>query len=679
MSPAEPGSGADPNNRGDPNNGANGLLGHMLERRYRVDSVLAHGGMSTVYRGLDTRLDRPVALKVMDTRYAGDQSFTDRFEREARAAARLHHPNIVSVYDQGVDREIPGEDRLYLVMRLVEGGTLRDLLRARGSLPLSVALSVLEAVLAALSAAHHAGMVHRDIKPENVLIGRDGSVQVADFGLVRAAAGAGSTSGDVILGTVAYLAPEQVTSGAADARSDVYAAGIVLYELLIGHPPYTGDTALSVAYRHVNDDVRPPSEQLPELPPAVDELVLRFTRRDPAWRPADGAAALRELRQNRDWIGLAGVPVPVPHPGSTEPPEPDGPPTEQIPPVPPAAVGNGTSSEPGPRGTRALRRPSSAPTPEASETTNEFASVPEDESRGGSRRRNRVAAVVGVVVLVGALIAGGAWLLGGNSYVRVPELAGSSLSEAKEALRANELKADVSKTYHNTVPADTVISAAPQEGTRIRSGDQVELRVSRGRPTVPEIESGSRVSEVQSKLRNAKLSPKLDSSANRYHDSVPKGRVIGVTPEPGSKIKTSGSVTIIVSKGPAPEPVPDVRGMGRDQAFTALSEAGFEPYEAGREFAEGVANGHVVRTDPSAGSEVPMSGEPRVGVVLSSAVEVPEFRGKTVQQAQQQAARVGLTLRVDSLFGRDNGRVVRQQPSPGSTVKRGSQVKVTAF
>ncbi|GAB3550332.1 serine/threonine-protein kinase [Actinopolyspora lacussalsi] len=670
----------DPNHGADPHNGANGPLGHLLERRYRVDDVLAHGGMSTVYRGLDTRLDRPVALKVMDTRYAGDQSFTERFEREARSAARLHHPNIVSVYDQGVDRGIPGEDRLYLVMRLVEGGTLRDLLRARGSLPLSVALSVLEAVLAALSAAHHAGMVHRDIKPENVLIGRDGSVQVADFGLVRAAAGAGSTSGDVILGTVAYLAPEQVTSGAADTRSDVYAAGIVLYELLTGRPPYTGDTALSVAYRHVNDDVRPPSELVPELPPAVDELVLRFTRRDPAWRPADGAAALRELRQTRDGIGLAGVPVPVPHPGSTESSEADGPPTEQIPPVPPAAVGNGTTSDPGPRGTRALRRPTSAPTPEASETTNEFASVPDDDdSRDGSRRRSRLAAVVGVVVLLGALIAGGAWLLGGNSYVRVPELAGSSLSEAKEALRANELGADVSKSYHNTVPEDTVISAAPQGGTRIRSGDQVELRVSRGRPTVPEIESGSRVSEVQSKLRNAKLSPELDSSANRYHDSVPKGRVIGVAPEPGSRVKTSGSVTIIVSRGPAPEPVPDVKGMDRDQAFTALGEAGFDPYEAGREFAEGVANGHVVRTDPSAGSEVPMSGEPRVGVVLSSAVEVPEFRGKTVEQARQQAAEAGLTLRVDSLFGRDNGRVVRQQPSPGSTVKRGSQVKITAF
>ncbi|ASU79547.1 serine/threonine protein kinase [Actinopolyspora erythraea] len=665
-----------------PENGTNDPLGHLLERRYRVDTVLARGGMSTVYRGLDTRLDRPVALKVMDSRYAGDQSFTERFDREARAAARLHHPNIVSVYDQGVDREVPGENRLYLVMRLVEGGTLRDLLRARGRLPLPVALTVLEAVLAALSAAHRAGMVHRDIKPENVLIGRDGSVQVADFGLVRAAAEAGSTSGDVILGTVAYLAPEQVTSGAADARSDVYAAGVVLYELLTGRPPYTGDTALSVAYRHVNDDVRPPSEQVPELSAAVDELVLRLTRRDPAGRPTDGAAALRELRDARDGLGLTAVPVPVPHPGDEEDEESHDPPTERISPVAStASTPNGATSAPGPQGTRALRRPAASPAPSSSETTNEIAPVPdEDESPSrGSRRGGRTLAVVGVVLLLGALVAGGSWLLGGNSYVRVPELAGKSVAEAEEALQARELEPDVSRSFHNTVPEDTVISSAPQEGTRMRSGGQVELRVSRGRPTVPEIEPGSRVSEAQSELRNAKLSPKLDSSANRYHESVPKGRVIGVDPAPGTEVRTSGTVTIIVSEGPRPEPVPDVGGLGREEAFSALEEAGFEPYEAGREFARDVAKDHVVRTSPSAGTEVPMSGEPRVGVVLSNAVSVPNLTGKTVEQARQQASRAGLTLRVNSVFGRDNGRVVRQDPSPGSAVKRGTQVRITVF
>jgi eukaryotic-like serine/threonine-protein kinase len=327
------------------------LVGAMLERRYRVDSLIARGGMSTVYRGLDTRLDRPVAIKVMDGQYSGDRSFVDRFEREARAAARLHHPDVVAVYDQGVDHGADG-DNVFLVMQLVEGCTLRDLIMDRGGrLPLPMALSVMAPVLSALAAAHQAGMVHRDVKPENVLIGTDGSVKVADFGLVRAAAEAGTTSGSIILGTVAYLSPEQVTTGAADARSDVYAAGIVLYEMLTGRPPYVGDTALSVAYRHVNDDVPPPSEQFPDVPPAIDDLVVRATRREPAQRPENAAVFLAELGQARTDLGIAPVAVPVP--ASEErtaliAPA-DDPPTEQIPAVRDTPVG--------PQRTRAMARP----------------------------------------------------------------------------------------------------------------------------------------------------------------------------------------------------------------------------------------------------------------------------------------------------------------------------------
>src|SRR5699024_9542291 len=207
-------------------------------------------------------------------------------------------------YDQGVDRGADGE-RVFLVMQLVRGCTLRDLIHAHGSLDTATALSVLEPVLSALSAAHQAEMVHRDVKPENVLIGTDGTVQVADFGLVRAAASAGTTSGSVILGTVAYLSPEQVTTGDADARSDVYAAGIVLYEMLTGQPPYVADNALSIAYRHVNEDVPSPSEHVPDLPPALDELVRRATRRDPTGRPVNAAAFAAELRQLRARLGLA--------------------------------------------------------------------------------------------------------------------------------------------------------------------------------------------------------------------------------------------------------------------------------------------------------------------------------------------------------------------------------------
>ncbi|WP_246394087.1 protein kinase domain-containing protein, partial [Pseudonocardia pini] len=230
--------------------------------------------MSIVHRGLDTRLDRPVAIKIMDPRMAADPVFRGRFEREARSAARIDHPNVVDVHDQG-----RYGDTLFLVMELVEGGTLREVLRRRGALGVPLAFAVLEPVLAGLAQAHALGMVHRDVKPENVLLGTDGTLKVADFGLVTAAAEAGVSHAGMILGTMAYLSPEQVATGQADPRSDVYAAGVLCYELLTGAPPYTGDNALSVAYRHVNDDVPAPSRIAGDVPPELDELVLRATSR----------------------------------------------------------------------------------------------------------------------------------------------------------------------------------------------------------------------------------------------------------------------------------------------------------------------------------------------------------------------------------------------------------------
>ncbi|MGH3586656.1 MAG: protein kinase domain-containing protein, partial [Pseudonocardia sp.] len=251
----------------------------LLDARYRVGPLLARGGMSAVYRGTDTRLDRPVAIKVMEPRLASDPAFRARFEREARLAARIDHPAVVDVHDQGEHASGAGlglggdGPLLFLVMELVEGGTLRDVLRERGALGVPAAFAVLDPVLAGLAEAHRLGMVHRDVKPENVLLSRTGEVKVADFGLVTAAAQAGASTAGMIMGTVAYLSPEQVATGDADARSDVYAAGIMFYELLTGAPPYTGDTAISVAYRHVNSDVPPPSQIAGDVPPELDALV----------------------------------------------------------------------------------------------------------------------------------------------------------------------------------------------------------------------------------------------------------------------------------------------------------------------------------------------------------------------------------------------------------------------
>ncbi len=283
------------------------LEGTLLDDRYRVATRIANGGTSTVYRGLDTRLDRPVALKVMDSRYAGDEQFLTRFQLEARSVARLKDPGLVAVYDQGQDGRHP-----FLVMELVEGGTLRELLAERGPMPPHAVAAVLRPVLGGLAAAHHAGLVHRDVKPENVLISDDGEVKIVDFGLVRAVAEAGITSTSVILGTAAYLSPEQVKDGNASPRSDVYAVGVVAYELLTGETPFSGDTSLSVAFQRLDHDVPPPSSVISGVPGQFDELVKRATARNPAARYADAQEMGAQLDAIADALRLPGYRVPTP-------------------------------------------------------------------------------------------------------------------------------------------------------------------------------------------------------------------------------------------------------------------------------------------------------------------------------------------------------------------------------
>ncbi len=279
----------------------------MLDGRYLLECKIASGGTSTVYRGRDTRLDRLVAVKVIDARYAGDEQFLTRFQLEARTIARLSNPGLVAVYDQGMDARQP-----FLVMELIEGGTLRELLAERGPMPPHAAAAVLRPVLGGLAAAHRAGLVHRDVKPENVLISDDGTVKIADFGLVRAVAAAGITSTSVILGTAAYLSPEQVRDGYADPRSDVYAVGIMTYELLTGRTPFTGDSALSIASQRLDNDVPPPSAAIDGVPPHFDRFVARATARDPQARYADAVEMGAELDAISHEVGLPGFRVPAP-------------------------------------------------------------------------------------------------------------------------------------------------------------------------------------------------------------------------------------------------------------------------------------------------------------------------------------------------------------------------------
>jgi serine/threonine protein kinase, bacterial len=380
------------------------LVGAVLDGRYRVDTMIATGGMSSVYRGLDLRLDRPVALKIMEPRYAGDQQFLTRFQREARAVARLNDPGLVAVYDQGAGT--PGRQAPYLVMELVEGGTLRELLRERGPMPPHAVAAVLAPVLGGLAVAHAAGLVHRDIKPENVLISDSGEVKIADFGLVRAVAEAKITSTSVILGTAAYLSPEQVSTGDADPRSDVYAVGILAYELLTGVTPFTGDSALSVAYQRMDHDVPAPGTVIAGVPTQFDELVLHATARDPQRRYADARDMADDLQEIVDDLGLPAFRVPAPSNSAQHA----------------AAVTAATAARKPPQAppqhTRELTRHDISPIspdPEYQPASGQFAGVDLDEFYCARQRAKRALLiwVIAIVTLTG-LVAAGAWTVGSN-------------------------------------------------------------------------------------------------------------------------------------------------------------------------------------------------------------------------------------------------------------------------
>lgn len=556
----------------------------LLDSRYRLGSVVARGGMSTVYRGTDTRLDRPVAVKVMDPRLAGDPAFRTRFEREARSAARIDHPSVVDVFDQGDDRNGP-EPVLFLVMELVEGGTLRDVVRARGQLGVPGAIAVMDRVLSGLAEAHRLGLVHRDVKPENVLISYAGEVKVADFGLVVAAGHAGASHVGVIMGTVAYLSPEQVATGTADARSDVYAAGVLLYELLTGTPPYTGDTAISVAFRHVNDRVPAPSQIAGDVPPELDALVLRATDRDPAARPADAGALLAELRRVAHHLEVPRVPVPVPAPPPVS--------TQDTQPV-------GSTA----RGTQALPQATSvgAPGPPPHH-------VEADHRLTRRRSRRFLGLGIALVLVLTLVVAGMAWWLGTGRWTEVPVVNGLQQTSAADLLADYDLVAGTAiPTFDDAAPPGAVLATDPPVGSRLLRGETVTLTVSSGRPTVPAVEPGTAVADAEQRIRDAGLAPTRDDP--EYSDSVPEGAVVRTEPGAGEAVQIGGSVALVVSLGvqPPPEPervsVPFVVGQTVNDAQALLDELGLATVARSQLPFQLNENPTVINQTPAAGTVV---------------------------------------------------------------------------
>ena len=568
----------------------------LLDGRYRLGSIIAHGGMSTVYRGTDTRLDRPVAIKVMDPRLAGDPAFRTRFEREARSAARIDHPAVVDVHDQGSDLTGGGpEPVLFLVMELVEGGTLRDVLRARGAVGVPAAIAVLEPVLAGLAEAHRLGLVHRDVKPENVLISSSGEVKVADFGLVTASARAGASSAGMIMGTVAYLSPEQVATGAADPRSDVYAAGVLLYELLTGAPPYSGDTAISVAYQHVNSDVPVPSLVAGDVPPELDELVLRATRRDPAARPADAAALLALLAEARELLEVPRVP----------PPRPPARPVDEQDTIPSEA-----------RNGRAMRNTRALPRPDGTAPEVELRQPAGSRSHRQRRRRSRrvFATWIAVVLVLGLLVATAAWWLGTGRWTAMPSLLGVDRQVAERLIADADLVARVTEAPDDAVAAGRVAAIDPAADARLLRGAEVRVTISLGRPIVPEVAAGTTAAAAEQAVRDAALTPVRATSADEFSDAVPAGAVVRTDPPAGTALPIGAPVTLVLSKGVEPPrdvAVPFLIGEDARDAVDALVDAGLDVDIQAR-FPFGSEDGTVVDQDPAPGTRV----DPGTTVVL---------------------------------------------------------------
>jgi eukaryotic-like serine/threonine-protein kinase len=567
--------------------------GTVLDGRYRLGPVLAHGGMSTVYRGTDTRLDRPVAVKVMDPRLVGDPAFRARFEREARAAARIDHPAVVDVHDQGV-AVVAGEQVMFLVMELVEGGTVRDVLAARRVLDVPTALAVLDPVLAGLAEAHRRGLVHRDVKPENVLISRAGEVKVGDFGLVASAAQAGVSHAGMILGTVAYLSPEQVATGAADARSDVYAAGVLAFELLTGITPFTGDSAISVAYRHVHDDVPAPSTLVGDVPAELDDLVVRATRRDPEARPADAAAFRAALLRVAERAGIPRVPPPVP-PARVDAVEV---PTHAPGPVHPAHV----APPPGPGGTRALTR--------ATPWTGRAAApvAPPLDAAVSRRRGRRLFGIAAAVVLVlGLLVGASGWLLGDGRWTRIPQVVGMEQAAAEKELIAADLVTAITVAHDDDVAAGHVAAVDPGADERLLRGSTVTLTVSSGRPTVPVVAAGTAVDAAEKAVRDAGFTP--GAAGAEYSATVPAGTVVRTDPAPGTPLASGSTVGLVQSRGPEPRRqvrVPFLIGRTAADATAALAALGLKAeVENGFPFGGRPADeAQVIRQSHGAGSLV---------------------------------------------------------------------------
>ena len=641
---------------------ADPLLGALVDRRYRVRGRVAKGGMATVYTALDERLDRTVALKIIHPSQGNDASFVDRFTDEAKTVARLTHPNVVAVYDQGTHSGLP-----YLVMEYVRGRTLREILTERRRLTPAEALAVMEQVLSALAAAHRAGLVHRDVKPENVLVAEapsgsslvDAVVKVADFGLARAVeASAEDPEAGHLMATVAYVAPELVADGFADPRSDVYSAGVMLFEMLTGRVPYDGDRPVDVAWQHVDRDVPPPSRYAAALPAALDELVLSATRRDPSARPTDAGALLAQVQAGRE--GLAS--------GNAV--------TQQMPSI---AQPHGAVDQERPSWARLPVAAPPRPRTRRRQTTTMVDQLKDIHGQITSTQRGRQALGAGLIGLLVLVLVGG-WWFGFGRYDAAPQLLTLSRDQAVSKAQLAGLHVTFADgVYREDVAKDVVLSQDPGPGERIVKGGTIRLTLSKGpeRYEVPNV-VGKNKEAATIELEGAPLRLKIAGVQERYDDLSPAGIVLGTTPEVGKPIAPGAQITLIVSKGRAPITVPTVIGMQFGEAQALLQSLNLKVEQ------EVVADttkpqGEVIDQTPPGGSGAEKNTTVKLKVSNNVNLKaMPRLIGIGCQDAKGHMEGMGhpVELRGNEIE-KFIGKVAEQDPEAGKPIQPGQPVRLT--
>ena len=627
------------------------LTGELIDGRYQLLRQVANGGMATIYEALDTRLDRKVAVKIMHAHLAQDEAFVSRFIREAKAAAALTHPNIVAVQDQGWNQS--GVPAVFLVMELIEGHTLREYLNERGRFEVKDAINYMTPILSALSAAHDLGIVHRDIKPENILISKDGRIKIADFGLARGEL-IGTTmtaESSVILGSVSYLSPEQVQRGIADSRSDVYAAGIVAYEMFTGEKPFNGDSPIQIAYKHVNEEIPRLRRKRKDISQKLDDLIASATAKNPDDRPRTAGEFLTRLqtiqieldpKKNQMDLGLDL-------------------------PVEPIRERSRKKLK-----VEATKEETIAP----KETTRELKRKEEKKKRASKRvRRNRKVALI----LAIALGVGGWWtLVGPGSRVVVPSTVGGSYEEAVGSFTPLGLTAVIlEKRFDEEIAKGRIIESVPPGGGKVDAGGSVELIISKGpeRYTIPTITG---LTPEAAQVTIARFPLTVGTITEVFNSEIPKGFVISTSPTSGSSVKRDTKVNLIVSKGIEQVALDNYVGKSGEQALNELTEAGFD-VEPGYAFSETTPELAVVSQNPAGGAtankgakvSILISKGPRYTFIPKTIITMEANAGKAVLES------LGLKVKVISIGNAKKKVIKKVSPAVNTKVLRGSLVTIT--